>query len=90
MSACVQVPPVESIDGTDIPVHEQLVDDLTCTVVTDSINLNAIRRKYSYIPTTNLGNVYYTFFYSNVLLNTIIFIVNNSIYAYNLTDLCVL
>lgn len=44
MSACVQVPPVESTDGTDIPVHQQLVNDLTTG--TDSLNLNAIRRKY--------------------------------------------
>lgn len=44
MSACVQVPPVESTDGTDIPVHEQFVNDLT--TATDSLNLNAIRRMY--------------------------------------------
>lgn len=44
MSACVQVPPAESNDGTDIPVHEQLVNDLT--TATDSLSLNAIRREY--------------------------------------------
>jgi hypothetical protein len=44
MSACVQVPPAESTDGTGIPIHEQLVNDLTTT--TDSLNLNAIRREY--------------------------------------------
>lgn len=47
MSACVQVPPVESAaDVSDIPVHEQLVNDLTA-VAADSLGLmNAIRREY--------------------------------------------
>lgn len=44
MSACVQVPPVgAAADGTDIPVHEQLVNDLTA--VTDSLNLTAVIRR---------------------------------------------
>jgi len=45
MSACVQVPTTESTDGPDIPVHEQLVNDLTTAA--DSLNLNsAIRREF--------------------------------------------
>jgi len=51
MSACVQVPTTESTDGPDMPVHEQLVNDLTTAA--DSLNLNsAIRRefiKYNFI-----------------------------------------
>lgn len=45
MSACVQVPTTESADGPEIPVHEQLVNDLTTAA--DSLNLNsAIRREF--------------------------------------------
>lgn len=55
MSACVQVPPVESAaDGSDIPVHEQLVNDLTA-VAADSLGLmNAIRREYTAVLTAPL------------------------------------
>jgi len=48
MSACVQVPPVESVGGADVPVHEQLVNDLTVTAA-DALNLAAIRREYRYM-----------------------------------------
>jgi len=45
MSACVQVATTESSDGPDMPVHEQLVNDLTTAA--DSLNLNsAIRREF--------------------------------------------
>lgn len=61
MSACVQVPTTESADEPDMPIHEQLVNDLTTAA--DSLNLNsAIRRestKYDlidifYVHTTNI------------------------------------
>lgn len=46
MSACVQVPPVESVDDSAVvPVHEQLVNNLTASAA-DSLNLNVIRREY--------------------------------------------
>jgi len=45
MSACVQVPTTESTDGPDMPVHEQLVNDLTTAA--DSLNINSpIRREF--------------------------------------------
>lgn len=59
-SACVQVPAAESpADGADIPVHEQLVNDLTAN--TESLSLAATRREYNNMYSSTTSAVAYIY-----------------------------
>ncbi|KAL4098215.1 hypothetical protein QTP88_022860 [Uroleucon formosanum] len=56
MSACVQVPTTESTDGSDMPVHEQLVNDLTTAA--DSLNINSPIRPKSVCIESDIAHDY--------------------------------
>lgn len=90
VSACIQVPPVESVDSTDITVHEQLVNDLTCTS-TDSINLNTIRRMYLYMLHFMIycKDLYYLFLHNINIIVHQIFKLNNNNCCFSAKSVCI-
>jgi len=70
MSACVQVPTTESADEPDMPIHEQLVNDLTTAA--DSLNLNsAIRRESTKYDLIDIFYVHTTIILIYLSLSTV-------------------